>query len=264
MTFDDKVVLIVGASSGMGRILAQRLAAMGAKVAVTARRQELLDSLKAEIAAKGGQCLALAADATDEAAAAQVVADTVAAFGRIDMVMLNAGGAPALDLRTIGVSEVKAYMRSNYDVVVNYLFPVLHQMRRQGGGVVAHTNSLAGLFGVPLQGPYSAAKSAARMLIDTCRIEFAGENIRFVTVYPGFVSTAVTRNDGMPTPMEISEDAAVDHILFALRKEKANYLFPPNISRMVRLLLILPRRLREWMLLRDLKATRAASASAQS
>jgi NADP-dependent 3-hydroxy acid dehydrogenase YdfG/predicted MFS family arabinose efflux permease len=239
--FKGKVVLVVGASSGMGRVLALRLAAAGALVAVTARRQDRLTALQAEIERRGGSCLALAADAQDSAAAEQVVAACVERYGRIDLVMLNAGGAPALDMRKMTASQVNDYMRSNYDVVVNYLFPVLQRMVRQGGGMVAHTNSLAGFLGVPLQGPYSAAKAAARLLIDTCRIEFAQYGIKFVTVYPGFVATEKTAEDGMPAPLEISEECAVDHILYALRRERSDYLFPFVMRWLIRLALVLPK-----------------------
>ena len=239
--FKGKVVLVVGASSGMGRVLALRLAAAGALVAVTARRQDRLTALQAEIERRGGSCLALAADAQDSAAAEQVVAACVERYGRIDLVMLNAGGAPALDMRKMTANQVNDYMRSNYDVVVNYLFPVLQRMVRQGGGMVAHTNSLAGFLGVPLQGPYSAAKAAARLLIDTCRIEFAQYGIKFVTVYPGFVATEKTAEDGMPAPLEISEECAVDHILYALRRERSDYLFPFVMRWLIRLALVLPK-----------------------
>jgi len=239
--FCGKVVLIVGASSGMGRVLALRLAAAGALLAVTARRQERLTALQAEIERHGGSCLALAADAQDSTAAEQVVTACVERYGRIDLVMLNAGGAPALDMRKMTANQVNDYMRSNYDVVVNYLFPVLQRMARQGGGVVAHTNSLAGFLGVPLQGPYSAAKAAARLLIDTCRIEFAQYGIKFVTVYPGFVATEKTAEDGMPAPLEISEECAVDHILYALRRERSDYLFPFVMRWLIRLALVLPK-----------------------
>jgi len=203
--FAGKSVLIVGASSGIGRVVALRMAEAGARVAVTARRADKLELLRDEIESGGGECFALPADAQEEGAAAATVEKAVAALGAIDIALLNAGGAPALDMRKMGAAEVKATMRSNYDVVVNYLFPVLGQMRKQGGGIVAHTNSLAGLIGVPLQGPYCAAKGAAKLLIDTCRIEFAEFDIRFVTVYPGFVATAATADDGMPAQLEISE-----------------------------------------------------------
>jgi NADP-dependent 3-hydroxy acid dehydrogenase YdfG len=241
MEFRNKVVLVVGASSGMGRSVALRLAREGAIIVATARRAERLDDLAAEIGAFGGECMVRAADAEDEAAAAAVVADTVARYKRIDAVLLNAGGAPAIDMRKLTASDVKSYMRSNYDVVVNYLVPVLSQMRQQGHGLVAHTNSLAGFAGIPLQGPYCAAKAAARLLLDTCRIEFAAFNIRFVTVYPGFVATEGTADDGMPAPMEIPEARATDHIMKALHREKWDYLFPLSTASLVRLLRVLPK-----------------------
>ena len=99
----------------------------------------------------------------------------------------------------------------------------------------------ARFLGVPLQGPYSAAKAATRLLIDTCRIEFAAHGIKFVTVYPGFVATEKTLEDGMPAPLEISEARAVDHILFALRHERADYLFPFTMRWLTRLALVLPK-----------------------
>ncbi len=241
MNFENQVVLIVGASSGMGRIVALEMAKEGAKLSVTARSKDKLESLAAEISANGGECLALAGDALDESAAEGVVKSTVERFGRIDVVLLNAGGAPAIDMRTMNAAEVKSYMRTNYDVTVNYLFPVLEQMKMQRSGFVAHTNSLAGFLGVPLQGPYSAAKGAVRLLMDTCRVEFAGYGIKFASIYPGFVATERTQDDGMPAPLEISAEKAAAHILYALRKEKADYLFPPVMRWLIRLAGVLPK-----------------------
>src|SRR5450830_1268389 len=254
VNFNHNIVLIVGASSGMGRLLALRLAAEGAYIIATARRQELLDSLANEIIHQGGRCLAFAVNAENSHAAEQLVATIVGQLGRIDVAVLNAGGAPALDMRQMSAQEVTAYMRSNYDVTVNYLFPVLHQMSRQRKGLVVHTNSLAGFLGVPLQGPYSAAKGALRLLIDTCRIEFGDRGIKFVSVYPGFVATAQTANDGMPAPLEISEAAAVEHMLFAMRSQRWDYMFPWSMRWLIRLAMILPKPVTLWVLRRDLPA----------
>ncbi len=151
-TYAGRVVLIAGASSGIGRVMALRMAEEGACLIVTARRREKLETLAEEIEKRGVQYLALAADGEDPDAAAQVVVRAVETFGRIDLAVLNVGGAPALDMREMNARDVTAYMRSNYDTIVNYLFPVLHRMVAQKGGVIAHTNSLAGLLGVPLQG----------------------------------------------------------------------------------------------------------------
>jgi len=246
--FEGKVVLIVGASSGIGRALALRLAREGASVVATARRKERLDALAAEIARSGGLCQVVAADAEDPEAAENVVASVVESHGCIDLAVLNAGGAPALDLRKMTAREVTAYMRSNYDVTVNYLLPVAHQMVRQGDGVVAHTNSLAGFAGIPLQGPYSAAKGALRLLVDTCRIEFGSSGVRFVSLYPGFVATEATAGDGMPAPLEISEERAIDHVLRAIRRERRDCLFPFAMACLVRLLRVLPKALSDRIL----------------
>jgi len=243
LSFKDKIVLIVGASSGIGRVVALRVADAGAKVVVTARRKELLDQLASEIQSKGNTCLAIPADALDSEAAKTVVKKTVDSFGRIDIVLLNAGGAPALDMRSMDAAGVTQYMRMNYDVIVNYLFPVLEQMKIQRSGLIAHTNSLAGFIGVPLQGPYSAAKGATRLLLDTCRIEFAEYGIKFTNVYPGFVATEVTRNDGMPAPFEISEEKAAGYIIDAMRKEKWDYLFPFIMRWQIRLAQMLPKKI---------------------
>ncbi|KWA74749.1 short-chain dehydrogenase [Burkholderia ubonensis] len=252
MNFGDKVVLIVGASSGIGRELALRLANEGAHIVVTARRKDRLDALIQEVEARGGQCIAYPADAEDPEAAEHVVESCIARYGRIDIAVLNAGGAPAIDMRTMKANQVTAYMRSNYDVAVNYLFPVLHHMRRQGSGLVAQTNSLAGFMGVPLQGPYSAAKGALRLLIDTCRVEFGQYGIKFVSVYPGFVATEATANDGMPAPMQMSEEAAVTRIIRALRCERTDTMFPWQTSCLIRLSALLPKRFVAHILRREL------------
>lgn len=241
--FEGKVALVVGASSGIGRVLSLRLAEAGARVVVMARRRERLDALAAEIRARGGDSFACPADAQDPAAAEQAVQACVTRYGRIDLLALNAGGAPALDMRTMGAREVISTMRSNYDVAVNVLFPTLQHMARRRDGVVLTTNSLAGLLAVPMQGPYCAAKGALRLLIDTCRIEFGPMGIRFVSVYPGFIATEATANDGMPAPFEISEKQAVDHIMRALRRERMDTLFPFPTSWLVRFARVLPKRL---------------------
>ncbi|MHA6788230.1 SDR family NAD(P)-dependent oxidoreductase [Pseudomonas bijieensis] len=251
-SFKERVVLIVGASSGMGRTLALRLAEEGAWVAATARREEQLLDLQREITEQGGKCMVWAADAMQEQAALEVVTQVVAHYGRLDVVVLNAGGAPALDMRKMNAGQVTAYMRSNYDVVVNYLFPALEQMSAQRSGLVVQTNSLAGFLGVPLQGPYCAAKGALRLLIDTCRIEFGEKGIRFLSLYPGFVATAQTANDGMPAPLEISEAQAVSHMLKAMRSDRWDYLFPWTMRWLVRLSRILPKPVLLWVLRQEL------------
>ncbi|MBE5460711.1 SDR family NAD(P)-dependent oxidoreductase [Mycobacteroides abscessus] len=249
-SLESKVVFVVGASSGLGRGFAQSAAAAGASVAITARRATLLREVVDLVESHGGRCTAFAADATDTVAAQRVIDDVIKLHGRIDIALLNVGGAPALDLKRLNADDITAYMRSNYDVAVNYLVPVLRQMCRQGSGTVIHTNSLAGWYGIPLQGPYSAAKAALRVLFDTYRAEYRGSGIRFVSIYPGFIGTERTKTDGMPAPGEIDEDTAVAHMIRAVTGHRDSYSFPRATATAVALGRILPTRVRHSILAR--------------
>lgn len=109
-------------------------------------------------------CLDIPGDALDPRAAADVVTAAVDTYGSVDVALLNAGQGPDMSMDEVSVAEISRIMALNYDaVVVNYLIPLVQQMGSQpDGGLIAHTNSLAGLIGVPRQGPYGAAKAAAR------------------------------------------------------------------------------------------------------
>ena len=241
MKLKNKTILVVGASSGIGRCVALQLGAMGNRVIVCARRQTFLDTLAAEIQAAGGECLPLAADALKPEDMRRVVKQAVAHFGSIDAALLNIGDGPSLDMAKVDAEAACENMRINYDTLVNGLIPLIGQMKAQNHGLIAHTNSLAGFLGLPLQGPYSAAKAAGRMLMDTCRIELAPWNIRFISVYPGFVATERVAEDGIPAPLEISAEAAAQHIIYAMEKEKRDYLFPASMRWLIRLARMLPK-----------------------
>src|SRR5690349_4695112 len=110
------------------------------------------------------------------------------------------------------VADIARVTAINYDAAVHYLVPLTGQMKGQrDGGLIAHTSPLAGLMGIPRQGPYSAAKSAARTLIDTARVELAPRGTRFTSIHPGFVATDRVGTDGLPKPFENSQERAARH-----------------------------------------------------
>ncbi len=236
----DQTILIVGASSGIGAQVARDVAGHGNRVVIVARRAEELAAVAADVRAAGSACLDIAADALDPDAAAAVVDRAVAEFGAVDVALLNVGQGPDMLMAEVGVADIGWVMAVNYDMTVNYLVPLIAQMRRQSGGLIAQTNSLAGLMGIPRQGPYSAAKAAVRTLIDAARVELAPEGIRFTSLYPGFVATARVGDDGLPKPFQISEKQAARHVVRALRREPADAPFPWTTSALVRLLRALP------------------------
>ncbi|MGW1780548.1 SDR family NAD(P)-dependent oxidoreductase [Streptomyces sp. NPDC002143] len=237
----DRTVLIVGASSGIGAEVARRLAPGGNRLVLTARRAPELAAVAKEVRAAGSDCLDIAADALDPQAAADVVAAAVTEYGSVDVALLNAGQGPDMSMDQVSVADVARIMALNYDVVVNYLVPLIARMGGQrGGGLIAHTNSLAGLMGLPRQGPYSAAKSAARTLVDSARIELAPRGIRFTSIHPGFVATDRISGDGLPKPFQISQERAAAYVVRALEREPAQAYFPWPTAALVRTLRALP------------------------
>jgi len=241
MVLTNRTILITGASSGIGRAVAVALARRGNNLIVTARRQALLESLQQEVESAGSQCLAIACDALDEVESCTVVRRGVERFGRIDCALLNIGHGPPLNMAKVNVSDVRGNMRVNYDTMVNYLIPLVEVMKRQRDGVIAHTNSLAGFLGLPMQGPYCAAKAAGRILFDACRLELKAYNIRFCALHPGFVHTEAVANDGIPAPFEISPEQAASCIIRGIEKEKRDYLFPFPLRWLTRVGRILPK-----------------------
>ncbi|OUS40186.1 short-chain dehydrogenase [Oleispira antarctica] len=244
----NKTILIAGASSGIGRQVALLLSLHNNRIIVSARRQYELDSLCKEIITNGSKALAIQCDALSAEQAENCVKRSLDEFNHIDIALLNIGAGPAINMTTATVDEINHNCQLNYGTQVNFLVPLIAQMKQQDHGLIAHTNSLAGFLGLPMQGPYSAAKAAGRMLMDSCRIELKPFGIKFVSIYPGFIATERVKADGIPSPFQISELAAAKHVIRALEKETADYLFPFITASLVRLARMLPKPLTNKLL----------------
>ena len=244
----DKAILIAGASSGIGRQVALLLSQHNNRLILSARRIEELEHLAEEVRANGSQALVLPCDALDKQQARAVIEQAQKQFYKIDVALLNIGDGPAFDMNTAAVDEITHNMDLNYTSLVNFLVPLITQMKQQKSGLIAHTNSLASFIGLPMQGPYCAAKAAGRLLMDSCRIELKPCGIKFVSVYPGFVATKRVSKDGIPSPFEISEIAAAQHIIHAISRQKPDYLFPFVTGLLIRLALFLPKPLTNYLL----------------
>lgn len=237
----NKTILIAGASSGIGRQVALLLSHHNNRLIVSARRQQELESLSQEIIANGSQAIAVPCDALSQQQASACVQQAINNFQTIDIALLNIGDGPAFNMSKATVDEINHNTQLNYGTQVNFLVPLIAQMKQQGFGLIAHTNSLAGFLGLPMQGPYSAAKAAGRILMDSCRIELKPFGLKFVSIYPGFVATERVQGDGIPSPFEITELDAAKHVVRALEKEKADYLFPLLTASLIRLARVLPK-----------------------
>jgi len=179
-----RVVAITGASSGIGRATALRLARDGAAVALCARRACKLDAVAAEIMVAGGQALAVAADVTRAEDMESFVARIVEHFGRIDVMMCNAGFGIAGAIDDITPGQMQKLMDVNYMGTFHAARAALRVFRRQQHGHLIVVSSIVGKRGVPYMGAYSATKFAQVGLAECLRAEVEGSNIHVSVVYP--------------------------------------------------------------------------------
>jgi NADP-dependent 3-hydroxy acid dehydrogenase YdfG len=186
---EGKVVIITGASSGMGDAAARHLAGLGASVVVAARRQERIDQLVVDIAHTGGKALAVATDVTRREDLQRLADATVERFGRIDVLVNNAGVMPLSPLERLKVDEWDHMIDVNVKGVLYGIAAVLPAMKQQRSGHIITTASVAGHKVFHASAVYSATKFAVRALSEGLRQEVKPYNIRTTIVSPGAVST---------------------------------------------------------------------------
>lgn len=186
---DKKVVVITGASSGLGEATARLLSQHGARVVLGARRLDRLQSLVEEIQAQGGTAMALQTDVTDKAQVQQLVDAAVNTYGRIDVMINNAGLMPHSPLERGKVSDWERMVDVNIKGVLYGIAAALPYMQKQMGGQFINVSSVAG-HKVSVNGAvYSATKHAVRALSEGLRQEVKPWNIRTTIVSPGAVAT---------------------------------------------------------------------------
>lgn len=193
MRIQGKVVLITGASEGIGAACAAAFRARGARISVTARSAAKL----AEAAGPDG--LAIPGDITDAAVRRAVVDGTIKRFGRIDVLVNNAGRGFYHPACQAPVEDAERLFALNVFAPLDLARLVVPRMREQGGGAIVNVSSIAGRIALPWMTIYSASKFALGALTDGLRLELAGTGIRTMTVCPGYVRTAFHANaDGRP------------------------------------------------------------------
>lgn len=183
----EKVVLITGASSGIGEATAKVLAAQGATVVLGARRTDRLEALVANITAAGGQASALALDVTRREDLQAFADHALGRFGRIDVIVNNAGVMPLSPLASLKVDEWERMIDVNIKGVLYGIAAALPIFQRQGSGHVINIASIGGLYVVPTAAVYCATKYAVRAISDGLRQE--NDKIRVTCVYPGVVES---------------------------------------------------------------------------
>jgi NADP-dependent 3-hydroxy acid dehydrogenase YdfG len=187
----DKVVIITGASSGIGEATAKLLASKGANVVLGARREDKLKQIADEIKKSGGQVVYRGLDVTEPSDNDDIVKLAKGTFGRVDVIFLNAGIMPNSPLSALKTDDWHAMVDVNIKGVLNGVAAVLPTFIQQKSGHVITTSSVAGLKAYPGGAVYGGTKWFVRDFMEVLRMESAteGTNIRTATIYPAAINT---------------------------------------------------------------------------
>ena len=216
---EGKVVVITGASSGLGEAAARRLSAEGATVVLGARRSERIESLAAELVKRDGKALAVVTDVTDHAQVKRLVDAAVEKYGRIDVMLNNAGLMPHSPLERLKIDDWNRTIDVNIKGVLYGIAAALPHMKRAKSGHIINVSSVAGHKVTPAGAVYAATKHAVRVLSEGLRMEVKPYNIRTTIISPGAVASelpdSITEPDVSDRIQKFYEENAIPADSFA-------------------------------------------------
>src|SRR5262245_15979240 len=240
-----KVALVTGASSGIGRATALRLAGLGARVALAARNESALGEVAGLAREKMAEALAVPTDVTDPEQCRRAVAVTAERFGRLDLLVCSAGVSMRTRFETTSLAAMEHVMRVNFFGTLYPTYHALPHVRAAKGSLVA-ISSLAGKRGTPTFAVYGASKFAVQGLYECLRLELAPDGVHVGIVSPGHVGTPLRERvlgpDGRPWPTQPPApfrvwpvEKCVDRILRLIERRKAEALLPGFVSALLAL-----------------------------
>ncbi|MET0749257.1 MAG: SDR family NAD(P)-dependent oxidoreductase [Rhizobium sp.] len=237
---DHGIVWISGASSGIGRALALKLAGEGFRVAVTARNHEKLLELQTEAAGLAGSIIVLDGDVTNAADMEHTVAAIEYQHGTLAMAILNAGVYLPVDGAHLKHEDFERSFSVNLSGVVNCLIPAVRHMKIKGQGQIAIVSSVTGYGGLPTSAAYGATKAALINMAESLKFDLDKLGIRIQIINPGFVDTDATKNNQFPMPSLVTPQVAADEIAAGLKSLAFEISFPKSFTLKLKLLRFLP------------------------
>ena len=211
-----KVVMVTGAASGLGRAQAERFAAEGARLVITDITPAALKGLSTELQHQGTELFSMIHNVTEEAAWAEVMEATLDRFGRLDVLINNAGVSLAKSVETTSLAEWRALMAVNLDGVFLGTRVAIESMKPYGGSII-NVSSIEGIIADPLAAAYNASKGGVRIFTKSAALHCAeqGYGIRVNSIHPGYVDTPLV-SDALATLPADEAEAVTKRILEAI------------------------------------------------
>jgi short-subunit dehydrogenase len=247
MDLQNKVVVLTGASSGIGFSLTKILPKEGCNLALLARRKNILDELVDSLRGSSQKMFSYKCDVGNNEEVKSVFADIKKQFGKIDIVILNAGTSERTEIKNFSAEKGREIVNANLFGLINCIDQVLPDFMSRRDGMIVGVSSLADVKGFPKSGFYNASKSAATIFLESLRIELKPFKVKVITVRPGFVRTPMTDKNEFYMPLLMDVDKAAKIILNGIKKEKRIIQFPLLIVISTKLLQLLPSRMFEWL-----------------
>ena len=233
----DKVIWITGASSGIGKALAIKFAKEGWKVAISARRENLLN----EIAKTYNDIFPYPLDVTDSKKCELVFNSIKEKFKNVDISVFSTGIHDPKSEKSLDLNKVRQIMEVNFFGTINSVNAVYKYYKERKSGQISIVSSVAGYRGLPAGGAYCASKSALTNFAESLNFEMKRKNVRVTLVSPGFIKTPMTDQNDFPMPMIRSPEFAAEQIYVGLVKKNAFEIhFPKSFTFIMKILQILP------------------------
>lgn len=243
----NKVVMITGASSGIGRGLALEIASRGGQLGLLARREDLLKEIVDEAGKRNVKAVAVTADVRDAQAVRAAADQFRQALGPIDMLIANAGIGTSDHVTRLTPEHTANVIGINALGAVNSVAAVLPEMVERKHGRLVAISSLAAYRGLAKSAAYCASKAALSAYFESLRIDLRHSGVGVTIIHPGFIKTDLTagREANMPYLMELED--GVRKIISAIEKEKKSYAFPWQLATIVRAGLLMPPGMYDWI-----------------
>lgn len=230
-------VFITGASSGLGAALAQHYGSQGAILGLCGRRADALEKVAARLNA---HCYI--ADVRNSQTMLDAASSFIIAAGTPDIVIACAGiSVGTLTEEEEDLPVFQAVMDANVMGSVHTFHPFIAPMKARGSGVLCGIASVAGVRGLPGGGAYSASKAAARVYLESLRLELKSSGVSVVTVLPGYISTPMTQVNPYPMPFKLSAEAAAQKVARLIEKHRPESVIPWQMAVVASVLRWLPR-----------------------